>query len=162
MTNDGMTKESPFTRTTTRTTADRRYFPAISLILSALLAGCNFAPKYHRPPVETPRSFKEQTPEQSQTTNAWKTAQPADGVTRGKWWEMFNDAELNDLEAQTDASNQNIAAASASFLSARAIMKETRSQLFPTLIANPSLTYSRQRSFANQTGGSPQSSTITD
>jgi len=41
--------------------------------------------------VETPPSFKEQTPEESETTNTWKTAQPADGVTRGKWWEMFND-----------------------------------------------------------------------
>ena len=118
----------------------------------ALLAGCNLAPKYSRPTVETPANFKENTAD----AGFWKVARPVDGVARGKWWEVFNDPQLNALEQQVTISNQDVAAAFANFLSARAMVKEARAQYFPTLTADPSAT--RSRSSQNlQTDGSSQS-----
>jgi NodT family efflux transporter outer membrane factor (OMF) lipoprotein len=124
------------------------------------MTGCSFAPKYERPSTQTPTAFKEQTPQSSEGTNLWKVAQPNDAVLRGKWWEIFNNAQLNALEEQVAISNQNVAAAFANFLSARAIVKEARAQLFPTLTANPSVTRSRQSSTGSQTGST--GSTFTD
>jgi NodT family efflux transporter outer membrane factor (OMF) lipoprotein len=56
---------------------------------------------------------------------------------------MFQDPELNRLEEKAAISNQNIAAAAANFLTARALVKEARSQYFPTVSTNPSVTNSR-------------------
>ena len=78
-------------------------------------------------------------------------AQPNDGALRGKWWEIFNDPQLNALEEKVNVSNQNIAAAAASFLAARALVKEARSQLFPTVTTNPAIT--RQRPSSTLSGG---------
>jgi NodT family efflux transporter outer membrane factor (OMF) lipoprotein len=109
-----------------------------------VLCGCNFAPKYQRPQAETPAAFKELTATNTYTNATWKVAQPSDSVIRGKWWEIFNDPQLNALEEQVAVSNQNVAAAFANFLSARAIVRESRAQLYPTLALNPSVTRSRQ------------------
>ena len=50
---------------------------------------------------------------------------------------MFNEPQLNALEEKVNVSNQNIASAAASFLAARALVKEARSQLFPTVTHQP-------------------------
>jgi NodT family efflux transporter outer membrane factor (OMF) lipoprotein len=60
-------------------------------------------------------------------------ATPADATLHGNWWEIFNDPELNSLEGQLNISNQNIAQATANLMQARALVKESRSQLFPTV-----------------------------
>ena len=70
-------------------------------------------------------------------------AQPKDDALRGKWWEIFGDPQLNALEEKVNVSNQNIAAAAASFFAARALVKEARSQLFPTVTTNPAITVQR-------------------
>jgi NodT family efflux transporter outer membrane factor (OMF) lipoprotein len=100
----------------------------------ALVAGCNFAPKYSTPPVITPASFKE--------ANGWKVAQPKDDAIRSNWWEMYNDPVLSDLEQQVLSSNQNLIGALATYQEARAIVKEAQSEFFPTVSANPSVTKS--------------------
>jgi len=66
-----------------------------------------------------------------------------DAENRGKWWEAFHDPQLNELEEKAGSSNQNIAAAAANFLAARALVRQARSQYFPTVSTNPSLTYLR-------------------
>jgi NodT family efflux transporter outer membrane factor (OMF) lipoprotein len=92
----------------------------------------------------------------------WKTAQPRDDTLRGKWWEMFNEPQLNALEEKVNVSNQNIASAAASFLAARATVKEARSQLFPTVTTNPSITVQRPPSSSGSgSGASSKSSTGT-
>ena len=110
-----------------------------------LFAGCSFAPKYAKPSVQTPVAFKELTPEQSKETDGWKTAEPKDDMIRGQWWEMFHEPELNAFEGQVVVSNQTVAAALANFLAARAVVKQARSQYFPTVSASPSVTRSRQQ-----------------
>jgi len=123
-----------------------------------LFAGCSFAPKYAKPSVQTPVAFKELTPEQSKETDGWKTAEPKDDMIRGQWWEMFHEPELNAFESQVVVSNQTVAAALANFLAARAVVKQARSQYFPTVSANPSVTRSRQSSLSSP----PTSSTFTE
>ncbi|MGB7746240.1 MAG: efflux transporter outer membrane subunit [Verrucomicrobiia bacterium] len=130
----------------------------IALACLALFAGCSFAPKYAKPSVQTPAAFKELTPEQSKEIGGWKTAEPKDDVIRGQWWEMFHEPELNAFEGQVVVSNQTVAAALANFLAARAMVKQARSQYFPTVSASPSVTRLRQSSVSS----SPTSSTFTE
>jgi len=101
---------------------------AVSLIGLVLLKGCDKAPKYAKPPVATPPAYKEIAPEAFKETDDWKFAHPNDAVIRGKWWEMFGDAQLNTLEEQLNTANQNIALADANFRAARAIVKESRTE----------------------------------
>jgi NodT family efflux transporter outer membrane factor (OMF) lipoprotein len=133
-----------------------------ALACLVLFAGCSFAPKYGKPAVQTPATFKELTPEQSKETDGWKTAEPKDGMIRGQWWAMFHEPELNAFEGQVAVSNQTVAAALANFLAARAVVKQARSQYFPTVSANPSVTRSRQSSQLNHSSPSPTSSTFTE
>jgi NodT family efflux transporter outer membrane factor (OMF) lipoprotein len=70
-------------------------------------------------------------------------AQPADAKLRGKWWEIFNDSELNALEEQLDINNQNIKQFFENFMEARAVVREARAQYFPTLAVAPSFNRSR-------------------
>jgi NodT family efflux transporter outer membrane factor (OMF) lipoprotein len=127
--------------------------PVIGLIL---LKGCDKAPKYKQPPVETPPAYKELTPDNFKETDGWKFARPNDDAIRGQWWEMFNDSQLNALVEHANVSNQNIAEAEANFRAARALVKEARSELFPTVTVNPSITNSRQSGRSSQSGFSPK------
>ena len=102
------------------------------------------------------------TPAQSSQTDGWKTAEPKDNVLRGQWWEMFHEPELNAFESQVNASNQTVAVALANFLAARAVVKQARSQYFPTVTASPSVTKSRQATSQNQSSSSSSASTFTE
>ncbi|HEX9426082.1 MAG TPA: efflux transporter outer membrane subunit [Pyrinomonadaceae bacterium] len=135
---------------------------AVSLIGLILFKGCDKAPKYEKPPVQTPAAYKEIAPDNFKETDDWKFAQPKDDVIRGKWWEMFNDPQLNALEEQVNISNQNIALADANFHSARALVKESRSQLFPTVTTSPSIITSRQSSRTTQSNVGAGQGVITD
>jgi len=122
-------------------------YPAIAA--AVLLTGCRVGPKYHTPPAMTqapPISYKE-SPTQFKGTDGWKVAQPQDAMLHGKWWEIYNDPELNALEDQVNINNQNIKASFQNLMVARAIIREARSQLFPTASIGPA--YTRSRSSAN-------------
>jgi NodT family efflux transporter outer membrane factor (OMF) lipoprotein len=114
------------------------------LAVLLLLNGCNVGPKYHPPAEQAPAAYKEITPANQKDIENWKTAQPSDDALRGKWWGVFNDTELNSLEEQVNVSNQSIASAEASFMAARAMVKEARAQLFPTVTTDPSVTREKQ------------------
>jgi len=102
-----------------------------------LASGCAVGPNYHRPTAPTPQVFKEPPPE------GWKQAQPNAGVPRGKWWEIYNDPQLNALEEQVNISNQNVLAAAAQYREARDAVRIARSGLFPTATTSPSVTGQR-------------------
>jgi NodT family efflux transporter outer membrane factor (OMF) lipoprotein len=121
----------------------------VVLTSSLLVAGCMVGPKYHTPSVDTPPAYKEAPPADSKDTDGWKVAQPSDAAIRGKWWEIYSDPQLNALEEKVNVSNQTIASAAASFMAARAMVKEARSQLFPTVTTNPSITVQRNSATVN-------------
>jgi NodT family efflux transporter outer membrane factor (OMF) lipoprotein len=92
-----------------------------------------------------------QVPPAAPQTQPFRVAQPSDSALRGDWWQMFNDPELNRLEEQVNVSNQNIAQAMAAYFSARAVVRESRAQYFPTATVSPSIT--RQRVNSTNTSG---------
>jgi NodT family efflux transporter outer membrane factor (OMF) lipoprotein len=59
-------------------------------------------------------------------------------MLRGKWWEIYNDPDLNALEDKLNIDNQNIKVYFANFMEARTLIAQARAQLFPTLSAAPS------------------------
>jgi NodT family efflux transporter outer membrane factor (OMF) lipoprotein len=121
-------------------------------IASLFLAGCTVGPKYHPPAAAVqppPGSYKE-LPIQSPDSGAWKVAEPQDAMLHGKWWEIYNDPELNALEEQLNINNQNIKQFFENFMEARTLIAQARSQLFPTVGTAPS--YQRSQSSANLKG----------
>jgi len=114
-----------------------------SIACILLQAACVVGPRYARPSVQAPPAYKELPREGAQAGREWKMAEPNDAAIRGKWWEVFHDLQLNELEEKTGSSNQNIAAAAANFLAARALVRQARSQYFPAVTTNPSIVNSR-------------------
>ncbi len=110
------------------------------LVLALISTGCLKVPPYQKPNTAavTPPAFKEAPPE------GWKTAQPNDGVLRGKWWEIFGDPALNTLEEQVAISNQNVLVAEANFREAKAMVRVARSALFPLVSASAGATGQQQ------------------
>ena len=137
--------------------ASRQFWLGVAAASLLASLGCVVGPKYHAPaPPQAPAAVYKESPAVKETGD-WTVAQPADAKLRGKWWEIFNDAELNSLEEQLDINNQNIKQYFENFMEARAIVREARSQYFPTLTAAPSITHSR--SSANLGAGAAAAST---
>jgi len=127
----------------------RSKFAICSAVPVLLLTGCMVGPKYHTPPATVtapPVAYKE-SPTQFQDSDGWKVAQPQDAMLHGKWWEIYNDPELNTLEDQLNINNQNIKQYFENFMEARALIAQARSQLYPTVGTSPS--FSRSASSAN-------------
>ena len=132
-------------RLTTASRAWTRPLDPILLILTGMLAlftACTVGPNYVRPATEIPGAYKE--------TEDWKVAQPGDHLSRGAWWEIFNDPELNALEEQVNISNQTLKQAEAQFRQARALVIVARAAYFPT--ATVGVSYTRSQASANVGG----------
>ena len=97
------------------------------------LGGCTVGPKYVRPTVDTPAAYKE-------TGDEWKLAAPSDAMSKGAWWELYNDPQLNALEDQLTVSNQSLKAAQDQFAEARAAVRAVRAQYYPNLSVSPVIT----------------------
>jgi len=105
----------------------------LGTLIALFLSGCTVGPKYVRPTADVPAEFKE--------SGNWKTAQPGDALSKGKWWEVYQDSQLNALEDQVSVSNQNLKIAQAQFLEARAALKIARSNYFPSVTGGISATH---------------------
>lgn len=125
---------------TTQLASTRVWLLCVAL---CLLPACNPGPKYVKPPAATPSAFKEAVPQEYKEGTGWKIAQPGDDKIRGKWWEMYNDPQLNALEEQVQVSNQSIIQAEANFRSSRTLVASARASLFPAITASSSYTNSR-------------------
>jgi NodT family efflux transporter outer membrane factor (OMF) lipoprotein len=148
------------------TIAFRRHAAIASALAATLLAGCRVGPKYQRPPAlaQAPPATYKESPTNFPGSDVWKVAQPQDAMLRGKWWEIYNDPELNALEDKLNIDNENIKQYFANFLEARALIAQARSQLFPTVGTSPS--FSRSQSSTNignnnAAAGNPQTSITT-
>jgi len=111
--------------------------PAGSLTVAVLaaLSACSLSPRYQRPSVPAaPESYKE--------AGEWKLATPADATARGRWWTMYQDRELDELEAQVTDANQSLRAALARLDQARAQTRVARAAWFPTLTGQANATRS--------------------
>ncbi|HXB99298.1 MAG TPA: efflux transporter outer membrane subunit [Terriglobales bacterium] len=117
-----------------------RQFPPVAkidlktaLLTAALLAcsvGCTVGPRYKRPTAQVPDTWKGEGP--------WQTAAPKDAIPKGTWWQVFHDAELDQLEQQLLQANQSLEAARDRLSQARAQARIASSAYFPTLTTDPS------------------------
>jgi multidrug efflux system outer membrane protein len=95
-------------------------------MLLFLFSGCSLGPNYHRPDVEIPVDWH------------WKEAVPRDEESKGPWWEVFNDPELDRLQQLAVENNQNLKAAIARIDQARSHARVTAADFFPNVTADPS------------------------
>ncbi len=118
-----------------------------------VLTGCMMGPDYDRPPAAVPAAFKE-------TPAGWKQAEPGDAASRGAWWAVFDDPMLDTLLHRVVVSNQSLKASEAAFRQARAVVDQSRSNLYPIISLDGSIdqsrssTGSRSGSAAGFSGGS--------
>jgi len=118
-------------------------FPLATLLALLLVsAGCAVGPNYKRPSAPAPPAFKEQPPLNFKEAEAagWKQSQPGDAYSKGRWWELYNDAALNALEEQVSVSNQNVLQAEAQYRQAKAAVSVARAALFPVVTTAPAIT----------------------
>src|SRR5580704_7559221 len=130
----------------------RYFFPIMRFLLSGIVAlllvlliialeGCTVGPKYVKPTVPTSATFKEEPPTSFKESGQWQPAHPADQTSRGNWWEVFGDPQLNELEEQIAGSNQTLKVAQARFREARAAIRFNQASQFPSISTAPSASY---------------------
>jgi NodT family efflux transporter outer membrane factor (OMF) lipoprotein len=120
---------------------------ALRLLCAALAlatGGCAVGPDYQRPATVDVGTYKE--------AQGWVPAAPADTLERGPWWSLFKDPVLDQLASRVEVSNQNVAVAVATYAQARALVREQRASLFPTVSLDGSA--SRSGSSSSSTTGS--------
>ena len=107
----------------------------VASVLVLLISACAVGPNYQKPVTQEVDTFKE--------AGDWIPAAPADTLDRGPWWELFADPVLNQLVARVEVSNQNVAVAVGAYAQARALVREQRAGLFPSVSLNGSEARSR-------------------
>lgn len=89
------------------------------------MSGCALGPDYQRPVTATPAAWKE--PIAAPTENLPAPLLPP------AWWTIFQDADLDRLETQVIASNQDLQRAAARVTEARALARLSAAELYPSL-----------------------------
>jgi len=134
----GMRFTSPALRSTRRARLALCAIVATTLVLA--IAACKpVGPDYVRPALPAPDAYKG-------AAGAWKPAQPGDALPRGKWWEIFEDPQLNRLAERVDIGNQSIREAEARYAQAQAALRQVRAGLYPIVTGTGSARRSRLES----------------
>jgi len=109
-----------------------RYIPLLAA--AALLAGCAVGPNYRRPPVAVPAAFRAPTP----------LPEPqAASLADLKWFQVFQDEQLQTLIRSALAHNYDLLDAAARVEAARANLGITRSNQLPQVSASGALEITR-------------------
>jgi NodT family efflux transporter outer membrane factor (OMF) lipoprotein len=114
-----------------------------------LTTSCMVGPDYHRPAAPIPIHYKE--------LSGWVPAQPADMASKGDWWTIYHDPQLNKLESRVEISNQTVREYVAQYAEAQATVQEARAGLFPTIGGTAGVT--RSSTGRNTTNGRSVTST---
>src|SRR5262252_1790886 len=120
--------------------------PTISLVALMLLgAGCTVGPNYKRPTVDVPGSYRGGAPS-SQAAQTDKEQQPAIAAAQlpqpatqslgdEKWWEVFQDKQLQELIRTALKNNYDVNIAAARILKAQAVLGIVRADQLPAINA---------------------------
>ena len=132
------------------------YRTACVLLVSLGLAACTVGPFYKKPNVGTPDAWRES--DVGATVGAAGAAAPAPEVVpvwpASQWWQGFKSPQLDDLMAQAQKANDDLAAAIARVREADAQVRIAGAPLFPSLEATG--TGARERTKpANAPAGTP-------
>src|SRR5216684_735604 len=99
-----------------------------------LLTGCAVGPNYHRPTIQTPGSFRAPVPMPGNDPTS---------LADLKWWEVFKDEKLQELERTALVQNYDLREAVARVEAARANLGITRSNQFPNVGADANIQTNR-------------------
>jgi multidrug efflux system outer membrane protein len=104
----------------------------ILLSVAALLTtGCTMGPRYKRPTVAVPGSYRGEAPEQG--ARPQDTAPQIVPLGEEKWWDIFQDEQLRTLIRTALKQNYDLRIAASRVLEAQAQLGITRADQFPTL-----------------------------
>ncbi len=124
-----------------------------ALAALGLLAGCKpVGPNYIRPTYTAPPVYKEAgastvlVPPPNPSGGGWQPASPSDGMIKGKWWEIYNDPQLNRLEERIATYNQGLRQALETYQAAREQVTIARADLYPTLSLGTGFTHTKASS----------------
>lgn len=123
------------------------------LTITALLAGCDLAPHYHRPAPSAPSQFP-QGP-----SYPVPTAAQGDVAAIG-WRDFFTDERLRKVISLGLANNRDLRVAVANILQARAQYRAQRADLFPTLTADAGATVRHEGSSASTLSTGTETGTV--
>ena len=104
------------------------------LIAAGWMTGCMVGPNYRRPAVQAPQTFRAPDP---------LPAGQAESFADLKWWEVFKDAELQQLVRTALQHNYDLREAVARVEAARANLGITRSDQFPQVGVSGDLQFTR-------------------
>jgi len=101
--------------------------PLLGLLLIVLLsAGCAVGPNYKRPSTDVPGMYRGTTPQDA--------GQPAaESLGEQRWWEVFQDKQLQDLIHTALQQNYDVRIAATRILQAQAQLGITRADQLPTI-----------------------------
>ncbi|MBO9723173.1 MAG: efflux transporter outer membrane subunit [Novosphingobium sp.] len=122
---------------------------------TTMLAGCNFAPRYERPVGAVPVTLPQGGVYPAAATDAVD-------VSRVGWRDFFLDPRLRQVIETGLANNRDLRVAAANVLQARSQLKVQRSQLFPTVNAGGTATYTNNIMGAAGGGGAGAGSVSSD
>lgn len=105
------------------------------LALLAMTSSCSLAPTFKPPEIKTPASYKEQpqAAEIAAQQGRWMKVQSLEKESRGQWWKIFGDAQLDHLEDQAAIANPSLQALTARVEQARAIAHANMPDLLPNI-----------------------------
>ena len=107
-----------------------------------LLTACTVGPNYKRPVVDTPGTYRGDATEPPGPP-------PAQSLGDEKWWNVFQDSELQTLVRTGLKQNYDVRIAATRILQAREQVTITRSNQFPNLNFGPGITGVRQPGIPN-------------
>ena len=117
-----------------------KYF-VILLSAALLTVGCTVGPRYKRPAVAVPGSYRGAATEPA--AQAQSTPQQITPLGDQKWWEIFQDEQLRTLIRTALQQNYDLRIAASRVLEAQAQLGITRADQFPTLTAGAAIAGSR-------------------
>lgn len=113
---------------------------ALPMAVLLALGGCSLAPTYQRPDIgKLPDAYQGAT-----APDGWTIAAPGDAASRGSWWAVYGDPDLNALEDQLNKNNPNIAVALARYEASRAFEQQLHASAMPHAGVSASPTNNRQ------------------
>lgn len=102
------------------------------------LAGCTVGPKYKRPVVATPEVYRGATDQQG-GNNAVQSTDKSASLSDEKWWEVFQDKELQELIRTALRQNYDVRIAATHILEAQAQLGNVRADQYPSVAVGGSI-----------------------
>jgi outer membrane protein, multidrug efflux system len=112
----------------------------VAVLGSGFLSACMVGPKYHRPAVQTPNTFRDLA------ENPQLQAQSASYADL-PWWQVFKDPKLQELIRTAIKQNYDLQLATERINAARAQLAVTRSSLFPQVQAGANFNGGKENTF---------------